>query len=92
MEGLATSVRSVIPLGGVNEVSVELANRPTSCALATVLVIDGLEGNLYDAEHTPFMFSLLEGQGGRAAYYPQSESVLPAETNPNHTAMMSGSP
>src|SRR5688572_15155425 len=57
-----------------------------------VVVIDGLDGDRYEVDRTPFMFGLLEGQGGRAAYYPQSESVLPAETNPNHTAMMSGSP
>ena len=64
------------------------AKRP----IVYVIVIDGLERSLFGAEHTPFMFGLLERQGGRATYYPQSESVLPAETNPNHTAMMSGSP
>ena len=57
-----------------------------------VVVIDGLDGDRVDMGGTPFISSLLNGQGGRGTYFPQSRSVLPSETNPNHTAMMSGSP
>ena len=64
------------------------AKRP----IVYVIVIDGLDGDRVDAEAAPFMTSLINREGGRATYYPQSLSVLPAETNPNHTAMMSGSP
>ena len=75
-----------------------LAVLPATAAAAAkrpivyVVVIDGLDGDLFDSSQTPFMFGMLEGEGGRATFYPQSSSVLPSETNPNHTAMMSGSP
>ena len=55
-----------------------------------VVVIDGLDGDSVEAGKAPFISSLLAGQGGRGAYFPGSSSVLPAETNPNHTAMMTG--
>ena len=55
-----------------------------------VVVIDGLDGDSVEAGHAPFISSLLEGEGGRGAYFPESSSVIPAETNPNHTAMMTG--
>lgn len=71
---------------------------PVSAAAATkrpivyVIVIDGLDGDRVDMGKAPFISSLLNGQGGRGTYFPQSMSVLPSETNPNHTAMMSGAP
>jgi hypothetical protein len=55
-----------------------------------VVVIDGLDGDSVEAGNAPFITSLLEGEGGRGAYFPESSSVLPAETNPNHTAMVTG--
>jgi hypothetical protein len=55
-----------------------------------VVVIDGLDGDAVEAGRAPFISSLLEGRGARAAYFPGSRSVMPAETNPNHVAMMSG--
>jgi hypothetical protein len=55
-----------------------------------VVVIDGLDGDSVEAGSAPFISSLLEGQGGRGTYFPESSSVIPAETNPNHTAMMTG--
>ena len=62
------------------------AKRP----IVYVIVIDGLDGDRVDAGKAPFISSLLDGHGARATYFPESRSVLPAETNPNHTAMMSG--
>jgi len=55
-----------------------------------VVVIDGLDGDSVEAGKAPFISSLLAGEGSNGAYFPQSSSVIPAETNPNHTAMMTG--
>lgn len=62
------------------------AERP----IVYVVVIDGLDGDKVEAGKAPFISSLLAGQGARATYFPNSRSVIPAETNPNHAAMMSG--
>jgi Type I phosphodiesterase / nucleotide pyrophosphatase len=58
--------------------------------LVYVVVIDGLDGDSVESGQAPFISSLLAGEGGRGSYFPRSSSVLPAETNPNHTAMMTG--
>jgi hypothetical protein len=58
--------------------------------LVYVLVIDGIGGNQVDAGKAPFIASLLRGDGARATYYRESRAIMPALTNPNHTAMMSG--
>ncbi len=55
-----------------------------------VVVLDGLDGDRIEAGRAPFISSLLAGSGGRGTYFPNSSSVIPAETNPNHVAMMSG--
>ncbi len=57
-----------------------------------VIVIDGLDGDAVEAGNAPFISSLYEGTAtdGSGAYFPGSRSVIPAETNPNHTAMMTG--
>ena len=66
--------------------SAPAAERP----IVYVVVIDGLDGDKIEAGKAPFISSLLAGEGARATYFPGSRSVMPAETNPNHTAMMSG--
>lgn len=55
-----------------------------------VVVMDGLDGDRVDEGGAPFIASLLAGRGARAAYYRESRSVMVAETNPNHTAMVTG--
>ena len=55
-----------------------------------VVVIDALDGDKVEAGTAPFIASLLDGQGASATYYPRSRSVMPAVTNSNHVAMMSG--
>ena len=55
-----------------------------------VLSIDGLDGDRVTEANAPFLSSLMQGRGGRATSYPESRSVLISETNPNHTAMMTG--
>ncbi len=62
------------------------AERP----IVYTVVLDGLDGDRIDAGDAPFIASLLAGETGRATYYPESRSVMIAETNPNHTAMMTG--
>jgi predicted AlkP superfamily pyrophosphatase or phosphodiesterase len=60
--------------------------------LVFVVVIDGLDGDRVDDGKAPFISSLLAGEGGdtRATYFEESRSVMIAETNPNHAAMMTG--
>ena len=55
-----------------------------------VVVLDGLDGDRVEQGRAPFISSLLDGSQGHGTYFPNSSSVIPAETNPNHTAMMSG--
>jgi Type I phosphodiesterase / nucleotide pyrophosphatase len=52
-----------------------------------VVVIDGLDGDRVDQGRAPFISSLLADSG---TYYQESRSVMIAETNPNHVAMMTG--
>jgi hypothetical protein len=59
------------------------AERP----LVYTVVIDGLDGDRVDEGKAPFISSLL---AERATYYRESRSVMIAETNPNHVAMMTG--
>lgn len=55
--------------------------------LVYVIVLDGLDGDLYDAGRLPFLKGLVDTRG---TYYQESRSIMVAETNPNHTAMISG--
>uniref|UniRef100_UPI0035689848 alkaline phosphatase family protein n=1 Tax=Paraconexibacter sp. TaxID=2949640 RepID=UPI0035689848 len=56
----------------------------TSRPIVYLIVVDGLDGDRYDAGNMPFLKSL----GG--TYYKESRSIMVAETNPNHTAMITG--
>lgn len=59
--------------------------------LVYVFVLDGLDGDRVDSGRAPFIASLLRGEdGARSTYYPESRSVMIAETNPNHVAMATG--
>ncbi len=54
-------------------------------------VLDGLDGDALSEGSAPFISSLIRGEhGARTTYYPDSRSVMVAETNPNHTAMITG--
>lgn len=56
-----------------------------------VVVVDGLDGDKVEDGKAPFISSLLAGaEDNDATYYSDSRSVMPAMTNPNHTAMMTG--
>jgi hypothetical protein len=66
------------------------AHAATPRPIVYVVVIDGLDGDRVDEGKAPFISSLLAGDGGRATYYEESRSVIIAETNPNHVAMMTG--
>jgi Type I phosphodiesterase / nucleotide pyrophosphatase len=59
------------------------AQRP----IVYAVVIDGLDGDKVDEGKAPFISSLL---AQHATYYRESRSIMIAETNPNHTAMMTG--
>jgi hypothetical protein len=63
------------------------AHAATQRPIVYAVVIDGLDGDRIDEGKAPFIGSLL---GGHATYYRESRSIMIAETNPNHVAMMSG--
>ena len=63
-----------------------LTERP----LVYVVSIDGLDGDAVDQGKAPFIASLLAGDDAFATLFQESRSVMPAETNPNHVAMMTG--
>lgn len=52
-----------------------------------VIVVDGLDGDKYDKGSLPFLKKLV---GRRGTYYRESRSIMVAETNSNHTAMLTG--
>lgn len=66
------------------------AQAATERPIVYAISIDGLDGDAVDAGSAPFVASLLDGRDARASYFPESRSVIPAETNPNHTAMVTG--
>ena len=66
---------------------VAAAEAATPRPIVYAVVIDGLDGDRVDEGKAPFMSSLLDGH---ATYYRESRSVMIAETNPNHVAMMTG--
>lgn len=67
-----------------------MAGAATERPIVYTVVLDGLDGDRVNAVNAPFISSLLAGQGGRSTFYPESRSVMIAETNPNHTAMITG--
>ena len=63
---------------------------PAERPIVYAVVIDGLDGDAVDEGTAPFVASLLAGEGASSTYFRESRSILPAETNPNHVAMMTG--
>lgn len=55
--------------------------------LVYIFVLDGLDGDQYDRGRLPFVKSIVDKRG---SYYQQSRAIMIAETNPNHTAMITG--
>lgn len=56
-----------------------------------VFVIDGLDGDALADGTAPTIASLIDGEkGAGTTYFPRSRSVMVAETNPNHTSMITG--
>ncbi len=82
----ALAALAVAALTSLGATSAQAAPKPFVYAV----VVDGLDGDRVDSGQAPFISSLLAGEDGQATYFQESRSVLPAETNPNHTAMMSG--
>lgn len=58
--------------------------------LVYAVVIDGLDGDNIARGDAPFIRSLISGEDSSAQFYRESRSVMVAETNPNHIAMMTG--
>ena len=60
---------------------------PKDKPLVYIFVLDGLDGDLYDQGRLPIAEGLVDKRG---TYYQQSRAIMVAETNPNHTAMITG--
>jgi hypothetical protein len=89
--GSVPCIAAITALSAIALVAVAApANAAAERPLVYVIVLDGLEGEKIEQGKAPFISSLLAGEDANATYFPRSSSVLPAETNPNHTAMTSG--
>ncbi|MCU0279142.1 MAG: alkaline phosphatase family protein [Candidatus Nanopelagicales bacterium] len=60
---------------------------PNDKPLVYIFVLDGLDGDLYDQGRLPGIKGLVDKRG---TYYQESRAIMVAETNPNHTAMITG--
>ena len=59
--------------------------------LVYLFVLDGLDRDAVTTEgDAPFLSSLIAGEGAHSVFFPDSRSVMVAETNPNHTSMITG--
>lgn len=91
MRRFSASTRSLVAAAilalGLSAAPAEAA---TQRPIVYVVVVDGLDGDRVDEGKAPFVSSLLSGDEARATYYEESRSVIIAETNPNHVAMMTG--
>ena len=80
---LATPAHAVVPM----ELSAGAAVRSGATPLVYVFVIDGADGDEYENGRLPFIKGLVDKRG---TYYAESRAIMVAETNPNHTAMITG--
>ena len=80
---LATPAHAVVPM----ELSAGAAVRSGATPLVYVFVIDGADGDEYENGRLPFIKGLVDKRG---TYYTESRAIMVAETNPNHTAMITG--
>jgi predicted AlkP superfamily pyrophosphatase or phosphodiesterase len=85
---LATAV-AVTPAAATDTsgVAARASAASASTPLVYIVVLDGLDGDLYDAGRLPFLRGLVDTRG---TYYQESRGVMLSETNPNHTAMITG--
>jgi predicted AlkP superfamily pyrophosphatase or phosphodiesterase len=87
--------RALLILAGLLALAA-LAAVPSAAAAATprpivyVIVIDGLSPARVDMARAPNLTRLLSGRGANTTRYDQSRSIMPAQTNPNHVAMLTG--
>lgn len=55
-----------------------------------VIVLDGMEPELFDATNTPNIWELLKGNKDKATLYNAASGEMVSETNPNHTGILTG--
>ena len=77
--------------GGAQSPPPAVADDPAK-PLVYVFSLDALDGDrAIDQGRAPFLSRLVRGEeGGRATYYRESRGIMVSETNPNHTAMVTG--
>lgn len=76
-----------VALGLATGPSASAAPARSAKPLVYIFVLDGLDGDQYDRGRLPFVKSIVAKRG---SYYQQSRAIMIAETNPNHTAMITG--
>ncbi|MEZ5185053.1 MAG: alkaline phosphatase family protein [Candidatus Nanopelagicales bacterium] len=77
----ATTAATTVGLSG--QASIAAGEKP----LVYVFVLDGLDGDQYDKGRLQYVRKLVDKRG---SYYQESRAIMIAETNPNHTAMITG--
>jgi hypothetical protein len=57
---------------------------------AWLVIVDGLDPRLATAEHMPRLFGVLAEEAPRSSFFSAARDVMPARTNPNHVALLTG--
>ncbi len=84
---VASTASPVMATSTASGLSARAAVTSKATPLVYIFVLDGLDGDQYDSGRLPFAKSLIDKRG---TYYQESRSIMVAETNPNHTAMITG--
>lgn len=83
-----TLPRLVLAATALALLAVPSAAQAVQRPIVYAIVLDGLDTSRLTL--APNLSALTAGQGARTTYYRESRSVMIAETNPNHTAMVTG--
>ena len=82
--GLAAAPSPASPTTGVSAKAVATSGTKP---LVYIFVLDGVDGDQYDKGRLKTLKGLVDKRG---TYYQESRAIMVAETNPNHTAMITG--
>jgi predicted AlkP superfamily pyrophosphatase or phosphodiesterase len=87
----AAALAATVGTGGAQSPAPTVADDPAK-PLVYVFSLDAQDGDrAIDQGRAPFLGRLVRGEeGARATYYRESRGIMVSETNPNHTAMVTG--
>jgi hypothetical protein len=85
------ALAATVGTGGAQSPAPTVADDPSK-PLVYVFSLDAQDGDrAIDQGRAPFLGRLVRGEeGARATYYRESRGIMVSETNPNHTAMVTG--